>query len=245
MIVRLGFAVAAFLEPDILVVDEVLAVGDAEFQKKAIGKMQNVSTNDGRTVLFVSHNMGSISRLCKTGLLLKNGQINESGEIKTVIEAYLKEDSINPGYFEASLDSLKPTQILSVKVLNKKSSITDKFSFEDEIYIDLEIKNRSLEKGIRCNIGVWDKYDSLIMLDRIKLGRSDDYIKYRGLLKGKILLPNRYKITVSIDIPNIKVIELLSQTVYFDIVDNTGLEIAQRGDLENGLIKSFFEWSVQ
>ena len=72
MTVRLGFAVAAFLEPEILVVDEVLAVGDAEFQKKAIGKMQDVSKGEGRTVLFVSHNMGSMQRLCSRGVLLEN-----------------------------------------------------------------------------------------------------------------------------------------------------------------------------
>ena len=73
MYVRLAFAVAAHLEPDILVVDEVLAVGDVEFQRKAIGKMQNVSQSEGRTVLFVSHNMSSIQTLCKTGILLENG----------------------------------------------------------------------------------------------------------------------------------------------------------------------------
>ena len=73
MTVRLGFAVAAFLEPEILVVDEVLAVGDAEFQKKAIGKMKDVSQGQGRTVLFVSHNMTSVKQLCKHGILLENG----------------------------------------------------------------------------------------------------------------------------------------------------------------------------
>ena len=79
MTVRLGFAVAAFLEPEILVVDEVLAVGDAEFQKKAIGKMQDVSSTEGRTVLFVSHNMASIQQLCRHGILLKNGMVEMMG----------------------------------------------------------------------------------------------------------------------------------------------------------------------
>ena len=75
MRVRLGFAVAAFLEPEILIVDEVLAVGDADFQKRAIGKMQEVSKGQGRTVLFVSHNMGSIKSLCNRSLLLENGKL--------------------------------------------------------------------------------------------------------------------------------------------------------------------------
>ena len=89
MVVRLGFAVAAFLEPEILVVDEVLAVGDAEFQKKAIGKMKDVSHNDGRTVLFVSHNMTSVKQLCQYGILLENGQIAFKGTAEDTINRYL------------------------------------------------------------------------------------------------------------------------------------------------------------
>lgn len=90
MTVRLAFAVAAHLEPDILVVDEVLAVGDAEFQKKAIGKMQDISKGEGRTVLFVSHNMDSIMRLCTRAILMKNGNIIEKGNVSKVIDTYLK-----------------------------------------------------------------------------------------------------------------------------------------------------------
>lgn len=89
MTVRLGFAVAAFLEPEILVVDEVLAVGDAEFQKKALGKMQDISRGDGRTVLFVSHNMASIKNLCKSGILLKNGMIDYIGTAEDCVDRYI------------------------------------------------------------------------------------------------------------------------------------------------------------
>lgn len=89
MTVRLGFAVAAHLEPEILVVDEVLAVGDAEFQKKAIGKMHDISHHQGRTVLFVSHNMSSIQNLCTKGILLKNGKIDFNGDIGDTIQRYL------------------------------------------------------------------------------------------------------------------------------------------------------------
>lgn len=81
MKVRLAFAVAAFLEPDILVIDEVLAVGDAEFQKKAIGKIQDISNEGGRTVLFVSHNMAAVQSLCTRGLVLNNGEIQFVGGI--------------------------------------------------------------------------------------------------------------------------------------------------------------------
>jgi lipopolysaccharide transport system ATP-binding protein len=97
MMVRLGFAVAAHLDPEILVVDEVLAVGDAEFQEKAIGKMQDVSKGDGRTVLFVSHNMTCVRNLCKNGVLLENGQIRIMGPIDRVIGDYLEDNKIDLG----------------------------------------------------------------------------------------------------------------------------------------------------
>ena len=93
MTVRLGFAIAAHLEPEILVVDEVLAVGDAEFQKKAIGKMKEVSQGGGRTVLFVSHNMGAVRRLCKNGIVLKNGQVDFMGEVNACVDHYLLDQS--------------------------------------------------------------------------------------------------------------------------------------------------------
>lgn len=96
MKVRLGFAVAAHLEPEILVVDEVLAVGDAEFQRKAIGKMQEVSQGEGRTVLFVSHNMASIRALCKSGILLENGLVKCTGEVNDVVDTYLADRKFVP-----------------------------------------------------------------------------------------------------------------------------------------------------
>ena len=97
MRVRLAFAVAAHLEPDILVVDEVLAVGDAEFQKKAVGKMQDISKADGRTVLFVSHNMAAVQNLCTRAMLLSNGYISFTGTVEDVISEYLTQNSTHKG----------------------------------------------------------------------------------------------------------------------------------------------------
>ena len=93
MTVRLAFAVAAHLEPDILVIDEVLAVGDAEFQKKAIGKMQDISKGEGRTVLFVSHNMTAVKSLCTRGVVLENGKIVFEGNSESAVEFYLNNEN--------------------------------------------------------------------------------------------------------------------------------------------------------
>ncbi|MBQ0769104.1 MAG: ABC transporter ATP-binding protein [Bizionia sp.] len=95
MTVRLAFAVAAFLEPEILVIDEVLAVGDAEFQKKAIGKMQDISRGEGRTVIFVSHNMAAVKSLCTRGIVLRNGEITYEGNVDSCVSNYLKTEESN------------------------------------------------------------------------------------------------------------------------------------------------------
>ena len=102
MYVRLAFAVAAHLEPEILIVDEVLAVGDAEFQKKCLGKMQDVATKEDRTVLFVSHNMAAVQSLCRTAILLREGRLQESDDAETVVRSYVsdlgKADGGGPGH---------------------------------------------------------------------------------------------------------------------------------------------------
>ena len=101
MMVRLGFAVAAHLDPEILVVDEVLAVGDAEFQKKAVGKMKDVSQGQGRTVLFVSHNMASVKALCRHGVLLENGMVKYMGDVKDTVDYYIGDGGSSENqYFE-------------------------------------------------------------------------------------------------------------------------------------------------
>lgn len=105
MYVRLAFAVAAHLEPDILVVDEVLAVGDVEFQKKSLGKMDEVSRREGRTILFVSHNMPVVMNLCSTAILLDGGSICQQGVARTVVNGYLARKVISPDSM-ASLDEL-------------------------------------------------------------------------------------------------------------------------------------------
>ena len=119
MYVRLAFAVAEFLEPEILVVDEVLAVGDAEFQKKAIGKMQDISKGQGRTVLFVSHNIDSIKALSKHILLLDKGTLSMDDTATTVLSYYLSNSNkINP-FYQCQLDSSSNIQFEAMWVENE------------------------------------------------------------------------------------------------------------------------------
>lgn len=161
MTVRLGFAIAAHLEPEILIVDEVLAVGDAEFQKKAIGKMQDVSTNDGRTVLFVSHNMGAVSTLCNRGLLIEKGTIVFDGLVSEAIQTYYSNNHAGGGILDSErkgngIAKLKGIQIFSNNEYSNeriKPIVGKKMFFEftfdcidsflkDRIQFDFRIENR-------------------------------------------------------------------------------------------------------
>ncbi len=137
MTVRLGFAVAAHLDPEILVVDEVLAVGDAEFQKKAIGKMQDVSRGEGRTVLFVSHNMTSVKSLCKHGIILKDGMLVDSGDIDPIVTKYLRGDSAiaNHKIFHEPLQGNGGFELLEIGVRPKGGSFTDLTRVSDDLEI--------------------------------------------------------------------------------------------------------------
>lgn len=150
MTVRLGFAVAAHLDPEILVVDEVLAVGDAEFQKKAIGKMQDVSKGEGRTVLFVSHNMASIRDLCHNGVLLTNGRIDIQGPINDVIDKYLCQSNNIASkiiFNEDNAPGCKNIKIRSVYFINENGDeisvtyINQKFGLCVEYEVLQEIDN--------------------------------------------------------------------------------------------------------
>lgn len=139
MRVRLAFAVAAHLEPDILVVDEVLAVGDAEFQKKAIGKMQDISRGGGRTVLFVSHNMVSILNLCSRVICMEYGQIIADGPTEETIDFYLNQhiDKTVNKTFE-NIDSNKEISIRKFEITSKVKT-GNEFSFEITIHSKIEV----------------------------------------------------------------------------------------------------------
>ena len=145
MTVRLGFAVAAFLEPEILVVDEVLAVGDAEFQKKAIGKMKDVSQGQGRTVLFVSHNMTSVKSLCKHGILLENGIMKEMGDVDMIVSHYLRAGSDIDNYKKWNSPKYKNGgfELLEIGVRPKGGTYMDVMRVTDEL--ELVVRYRLTE----------------------------------------------------------------------------------------------------
>lgn len=165
MQVRLGFAVAAFLEPEILIVDEVLAVGDAEFQKKAVGKMKDVSSGEGRTVLFVSHNMSSVKSLCKNGILLKNGQLTDSGPIDSIINLYYSDHTVtqineplNENCSRSGNGLLKFTQ---VSIRNASGEEVSYVESGQDFAIELQFETRRNEafKALHFSINIKNEHD--------------------------------------------------------------------------------------
>jgi len=143
MFVRLAFAVAAHLEPEILIVDEVLAVGDYSFQKKCLGKMRDVASGDGRTVLFVSHNMGALSQLCDDGVLLENGQVTMIGPVESVVKHYMKLSvGSNAAVSEFTEDPAKDGQFVSVEVLHEDGGHASDFTCDEPIRLRFQYKVR-------------------------------------------------------------------------------------------------------
>ena len=203
MMVRLGFAVAAHLDPEILVVDEVLAVGDAEFQKKAIGKMQDVSKGEGRTVLFVSHNMASVKALCKSGVLLENGTLKFSGSIKDTIDLYIGEGGSSENQYFDDLSTAPGNDVIRIKsfeILPLDGS--DQISIETGVLFRLKFmcykQNAMLDANLRIStlddiivceeeqaIGVVGECDSKIGMYTIDF-KLNPYMLNAGSYKASI-----------------------------------------------------------
>lgn len=197
MRVRLAFAVAAHLEPDILVIDEVLAVGDAEFQKKAIGKMQDISKGEGRTVLFVSHNMAAVKSLCTRAIVIQNGMIAQDSDVNSAVEYYYSFNSVensNKLTFSPSesyfLDTIEIKSNLNrvlesgedlVLNINFKNSASDLlidigfYNVEGEkifnlstSYFNVDTNKETLQCKFKNNLVEGDYYVNLLITDRIK-----------------------------------------------------------------------------
>jgi len=165
MYVRLAFAVAAHLEPEILVVDEVLAVGDAQFQKKCLGKMEDVG-NEGRTVLFVSHNISAIQQLCGSGILLRDGVMRETGPMDKVIESYLDDSTLIGKESIGDIPRARHdygviARFVNAWPVNSKGERTTSFMSGEDISFDLDIK-------------AFEKVDSLSIVAGL-----DTYMDYR------------------------------------------------------------------
>lgn len=217
MMVRLGFAVAAHLDPEILVVDEVLAVGDAEFQKKAIGKMQDVSRGEGRTVLFVSHNMAAVRKLCRHGVILDKGKVSFMGSANDAVERYMSlSHSDSPLYltFEGGDDS-KEMEFRSVRFTQNKHT----FASNEPIAFDFEVKAYRNVPNFRINTTIFGMDDvavgSVSNTEQLSI-RDGELKKVRFQLYDHHLAAGQYTLAFSIGVGN-----YLTAQRDFDFISNS------------------------
>ena len=226
MTVRLGFAIAAHLEPEILVVDEVLAVGDAEFQKKAIGKMQDVSKGEGRTVLFVSHNMGAVKNLCKTGVLLENGMIRNTGNVNEIVDEYLTQNQ-NIGQIDFNQTNQHcGNRIFKIKKLQYSDSsgnVTNTFRVGQEVFVKIAFDiNKSLD-GITesyIDIGINNENSHRVAWLSSKIFKKTlDYEKKELVIKIPQMMLNQGSYDVNLHCAtNLGVSDWLRNVGHFEVV---------------------------
>lgn len=210
MFVRLGFAVAAHLDPDILAVDEVLAVGDASFQKKAINKMQDVSKGEGRTVLFVSHNMNSIERLCNRVILLSQGEIIDDGDASEVVRSYLGKTLLN-AKTEQIWDDKETApgnnmaRLRKVCVRPENSSSDEIIDVTTPIVLEFEYWNLTPDARMNLSLAIYNE-DGVFVINTGPFHEPVWHGKKfpTGLFKstchipGKLLNNGKYSVTMSI-----------------------------------------------
>ncbi|WP_144892999.1 ABC transporter ATP-binding protein [Flavobacterium tiangeerense] len=222
MYVRLAFAVAAFLEPEILIVDEVLAVGDAEFQKKAIGKMQDISKTGGRTVLFVSHNMAAVKSLCTRGIVMEHGKVKFDGGIDGALDAYQLNNSI-----EIETEYIGDNIIKRALLHTSNNSIKYKSDFK----LDVFFESKNLIKNLVLGLVVKDINDvELIGVNNRhyqsdKINQQDVYKGYVSIfIKELNLFPGIYKIDLFLG-DSTTDLEIVYEAIKFNILESFEYEV--------------------
>ena len=218
MTVRLGFAIAAHLEPEILVVDEVLAVGDAEFQKKAIGKMQDISQGGGRTVLFVSHNMPAVKTLCKTGIVLENGQISHMGTAEECVNHYLYREFSGKSGFDIHKDIETKSKLFHIeRVVINDTPPRKIYLDENNNLIDISISGIiDVPMNVEFIAQIYD-VNSVLIASYIPTNSTGHYYKFEAgnfTIKETIQIPDsltngEYRLKIDITQRNIEYLAII------------------------------------
>jgi len=248
MYVRLAFAVAAHLEPEILIVDEVLAVGDTAFQKKCIGKMSDVSS-EGKTVLFVSHSMAAVKQLCPRSLLIRDGKIIADGPSENIIEEYLLQSGSVDGITEAAFDEdrEKEAQLRKIRVVSQEGKVKYRFSCDEPVVLELEMQFHKKIPGLYGYITISRSDGTLAMqsdsfdsppnpLDDVEVGTH----YFTITIPARSLAPNKYSVYLNFTSNRARSWNVDSpRTVCsFELHDHT----SRRGNARQGFFSTMLEW---
>lgn len=238
MYVRLAFAVAAHLEPEILIIDEVLAVGDAEFQKKCLGKMKDVS-NSGRTVLFVSHNLGAVKQLCNKGVLIANGELKKTGDVESIINEYLRTGTQSNKYTASDIN--KDVYISEAKVLNDKGNDIVEFHSDQSIKFKFSIKQKiEIDNTFLLLVRVLDSDQQVIFsCETSLLDKKDDYLLE---IPENLLTKGSYHLDCIIYKPAVAQYDHVNECCEFTIINNNS-KFAHLETFNIGKIYANHSWS--
>ena len=238
MTVRLAFAVAAFLEPDILIIDEVLAVGDAEFQKKAIGKMQDISNGDGRTVLFVSHNMSAVRSLCTRAIVLGNGGVVYTGNTDNAVDYYLNMDKHKLATIIEGINyQNREVLIEDVSINNQIDNVV--YIDQENSSLNIKIKGKLLSpKIMNLEVRFYDDKENLQMLyapghlnGELKSYKTGDFEIIELIELPNTLTKQEFLLDIDITHPNIEFVVKISRHVKVvakGIVGKTGTDFTSK-----------------
>lgn len=256
MYLRLAFAVAAHLEPDILVVDEVLAVGDAEFQRKCLGKMSDVA-QAGRTVLFVSHSMSSILRLTQETIVLENGHVALQAPTAQAVDYYLSSGYSQTGerawFAEEIPAESKPFQPLALRVLDSQGRVSDTLRSTEEMSLELEYQLHAPIQGLRVGIYLMTTHgevvftsfdtDSPALYERHATREAGHYTS-RAALPADLLNEGRYIIGVNASVYRLRRYFQDENALAFN-VDGTGAPGTQWAEVRQGSIRPRLDWQIE
>lgn len=220
MQLRLAFAVAAHLDTDILLIDEVLAVGDAEFQKKSLGKMEEVSHQQGKTILFVSHNMGAIDSLCSRAILLQNGKMMDDGLTQQVINKYFSLSKFETSLVFSNKEN-KQAFFSSLSLSNIDNEQKDEFFFNEKIVVNISVQLNNLIKNHILAVVLANNYNSRISvffkdISHFSLGENNIQL----VLPSSIIAPGNYFFHFFLYRPDDRIIDKLENMCPFQVFDN-------------------------
>ncbi|MDI6046619.1 ABC transporter ATP-binding protein [Flavobacterium yafengii] len=245
MTVRLAFAVAAFLEPEILIIDEVLAVGDAEFQKKAIGKMQDISRSGGRTVLFVSHNMAAVKSLCTRGILLENGKIKDINNINCIISNYLLLNSDSSAEWKREIKTDSDLFFDRIYVSNSDSQITNQIASGEDFTINIFLNALSNISNFTVSIKVVNTEGIAVFTTSLHDYNNDFEVVKKGKyelianISKNILVPGSYNLVIACFVSRIKLFDILEDKISIKIED---LGVKKRDLDREGFVVPNYKW---
>lgn len=237
MYVRLAFAVAAHLESEILIVDEVLAVGDAEFQTKCLGKMGDVSKGDGRTVLFVSHDLNAVSQICNTGILLNQGLVEYTGNIRETVSTYLNSDNDAVIYLNRQDHSNKKMFIKEIQVTKLDGEVSREYFYNEQIDFKFTLGIKELIPNASFFVTILDSRKKRVFSCEREFVSENMTLS----IEPHTLVRGNYSIHAFINQPKVAQIDVAEDVCKFTVIDPDSY-LSKHGEYDYGSVFGRYSW---